>query len=87
MSLGRIVVFAAGATAGVLAGYALKSEKVRPVAVSTVKAGLRAKDWTVKQYEGIKEDAKSLAEQARVKGNSLVSKEAKEAKDTAEETA
>ena len=84
MALGRIVIFAAGAAAGVLAGYALKSEKVRPAAVCTVKAGLKAKDWTVKQYEGIKEDVKSLAEQAREKGSSLVSKEAKE---TAEETA
>lgn len=81
MALGRIIVFAAGATAGVLAGYAVKSEKVRPVAISTVKAGLKAKDWTLKQYAGIKEDVKSLAEQAREKGNALVSK------DSAEETA
>ncbi|NDV23231.1 hypothetical protein [Desulfovibrio sp. JC022] len=84
MSLGRIAIFAAGATAGVLASYAVKSEKVRPVAVCTVKAGLKAKDWTVKQYETIREDVKSLAEQAREKGSSLVSKETKEA---AKETA
>ena len=75
MALGRIAIFAAGATAGLLAGYALKSEKVRPAAVCTVKAGLKAKDWTVKQYEGIKGDVKSLVEQAREKGNALVSKE------------
>ncbi|NDV26713.1 hypothetical protein [Desulfovibrio sp. JC010] len=84
MALGRIVVFAAGATAGVLAGYALKSEKVRPAAVSTVKAGLKVKDWSVKQYEIIKEDVKSLAEQAKEKGSALVSNESKE---TAEESA
>ncbi|WP_319776852.1 hypothetical protein [Maridesulfovibrio sp.] len=75
MSLGRIVVFAAGAAVGVLGCYALKSEKVRPVAVSTVKAGMKVRDWSVKQYENIKEDVKSLAEQAREKSNALASKE------------
>lgn len=84
MALGRIVIFAAGATAGVLAGYALKSEKVRPAAVCAAKAGLKAKDWTAKQYEGIKEDVQSLVDQAREKGSSLVSKETKK---TVEETA
>ena len=84
MSLGRIVVFAAGAAAGVLGCYALKSEKVRPAAVCAVKAGIKAKDWSVKQYGNMKEDIKSLAEQAREKGSALVKKEAN---GTAEESA
>ncbi|WP_415718807.1 hypothetical protein [Maridesulfovibrio sp.] len=84
MSLGRIVIFAAGAAVGVLGCYALKSEKVRPAAVCAVKAGIKAKDWYVKQYESMKEDVKSLADQAREKGSSIINKEVDEA---AEESA
>ncbi len=65
MSLGRIALVTAGMAAGIFVGYAIKSEKLRPAAVSTVKAGLVAKDWTATQYSNLKEDVKSLARKAR----------------------
>ena len=64
MHLGKIVLVTAGVAAGLFIGYAVKSEKVRPAAVSAVKAGIKAKDWTTGQYENIKGEAKSLVKQA-----------------------
>lgn len=65
MSLGRIALVTAGVAAGIFVGYAVKSEKIRPAAVSAVKAGLKAKDWTVGQYDNIRNDVKSLTCKAR----------------------
>lgn len=66
MSFGRIALVAAGALAGATVVYAAsRSENVRALAVASVRAGLKAKDWTVGKYEKAKGEMQGLVEEAK----------------------
>jgi hypothetical protein len=66
MSLLRFPLIAVGVAVGVAAGYALtKSESAKSVAVSAVRAGIKAKDWTVETYGKAKQELHSVVEEAK----------------------
>lgn len=61
MSLGRVAIFAAGAVVGGVIGLGVaKSPVVKKATRSTIKAGLKAKEWTVDTYRKAKDEVKAL---------------------------
>ena len=66
MSLGKIAIFAAGAVVGGVIGYAAtRSKSVKKATKCAIKAGLKAKDWTVEQYGKAKDGVTAMAKDAR----------------------
>jgi hypothetical protein len=68
MSFGKVAIFTAGAVVGGIVGYAAsRSKTAKKATKSTIKAGLKAKDWTVGTYKKAKEEVATLAKEARSK--------------------
>jgi len=66
MSLGKVVIFAAGAAVGGIIGYAAtRSETVKSATKSTIKAGLKAKDWTVDTFQKAKGEVTAMVKDAK----------------------
>lgn len=66
MSLSKVVVFAAGAVVGGVIGYAAtKSDTVKKASKSTIKAGLKAKDWTVDTFQKATSEVKEMVKDAK----------------------
>lgn len=66
MSLGKVVIFATGAVVGGVIGYAaIKSETVKDATKSTIKAGIKAKDWTVDTFQKAKAEVTSMVKEAK----------------------
>jgi len=66
MSLGKVALFAAGAVVGGVVGYAaIKSETVKKATKSTIKAGIKAKDWTVDTFQKAKGEVTAMVKDAR----------------------
>lgn len=66
MSLGKVAVFAAGAVVGGVIGYAAtKSETVKKATKSTIKAGIKAKDWTVDTFQKATNEVKEMVKDAK----------------------
>ncbi|MUM76653.1 hypothetical protein GKC30_03285 [Pseudodesulfovibrio sp. F-1] len=66
MSLGRIAIFAAGTVVGGVIGYAAtRSQTVKKTTKCAIKAGLKAKDWTVAQYGKARDEVTALVKDAR----------------------
>ncbi|HKI80791.1 MAG TPA: hypothetical protein VKA04_04015 [Pseudodesulfovibrio sp.] len=72
MSFDKVAIFAAGAVVGGVIGYAAtRSKAVKKVTKSTIKAGLKAKDWTVGTYKTAKEEVVTMAKEARKGGKDV----------------
>lgn len=66
MSLGKVAIFAAGAVVGGVLGYAAtKSDTVKNATKSTIKAGLKAKDWTMETFQKASDGVKEMVEDAK----------------------
>ncbi|WP_320170491.1 hypothetical protein [Maridesulfovibrio sp.] len=66
MTLGKVAIFTAGAVVGGLIGYAAtKSGTVRNVTKSTIKAGIKAKDWTVDTFRKSTNEVKEMIRDAK----------------------
>ncbi len=66
MSLGKVVVFAAGAVVGGVIGLiASKSPVVKKATKSTIKASLKAKDWTVDTFQKAKNEVTTMVKTAK----------------------
>lgn len=66
MTIGKVAVFAAGAVVGGLIGYAaLRSDAVKNVTKSTIKAGIKARDWTVDTFEKATNEVKEMVRDAK----------------------
>ncbi|NDV24871.1 hypothetical protein [Desulfovibrio sp. JC022] len=66
MSLGRVAIFAAGTVVGGVVGYAAtKSETVKKATQSTIKAGIKAKDWTVDTFQKATNEVKEMINDAK----------------------
>ena len=66
MSLGKVAIFSVGLVAGGLIGYAAtKSEAVQKASKATIKAGLKAKDWTVGTVKQAKDGVVSMVKSAK----------------------
>jgi hypothetical protein len=66
MSLGKIVVFTAGAVIGGVIGYAaVRSDTVKKATKSTIKAGIKAKDWTVDTFQKATGEVKGMVKDAK----------------------
>ncbi len=66
MSLGKIVIFAAGAIIGGVIIYGTKkSETVDKAATATIKAGVKAQDWVADKYNKAKDGLKTAVASAK----------------------
>ena len=66
MSLGKVVIFTAGAVVGGIIGYAaIRSDKVKNATKSTIKAGIKAKDWTVDTFQKATNEVKEMVKDAK----------------------
>ncbi|NDV18419.1 hypothetical protein GO013_03170 [Pseudodesulfovibrio sp. JC047] len=66
MSFGRIAVFVAGTVVGGALGYAAtKSDTVKKATKSTIKAGIKAKDWTVDTFQKATNEVKEMVHDAK----------------------
>ncbi|NDV28544.1 hypothetical protein [Desulfovibrio sp. JC010] len=66
MSLGRVAIFAAGTVVGGALGYAAtKSETVKKATQCTIKAGIKAKDWTVDTFQKASNEMKEMIKDAK----------------------
>ncbi len=66
MSLGKVAIFAAGTIVGGVIGYAASNSKtVKKATKSTIKAGLRAKDWTVDTFQKATNEVKEMVKDAK----------------------
>jgi hypothetical protein len=66
MSFGKIALFTTGAVIGGLIGYAaVRSDTVKKATKCTIKAGIKAKDWTVDTFHKAKDEVKTMAEDAK----------------------
>ena len=66
MSLGKVVIFAAGAVVGGVIGYAaIRSETVKSATKSTIKAGIKAKDWTVDTFQKATNEVREMVKDAK----------------------
>lgn len=65
MSLGRVLLIAAGAAAGVAVYYAVtRSGSVREATKATIRAGAKASEWTKGKCDQAKGEFKALAKEA-----------------------
>jgi len=65
MSFGKIAIFAAGAVVGGVIGYAAtRSRTVKKATKCAIKAGLKAKDWTVGQYGKARDGVSAMVRDA-----------------------
>ena len=66
MSFGKVAIFAAGAVVGGIVGYAaIRSDTVSKATKSTIKAGIKAKDWTVDTFQKAKAEVTSMVKDAK----------------------
>lgn len=66
MSLGKVALFTAGTLVGGVIGYAaIKSETVKKATTATIKAGLKAKDWTVENFQKASNEVKEMVKDAK----------------------
>ena len=66
MSLGKVVIFTAGAVIGGVIGYAaIRSDTVKKATKSTIKAGIKAKDWTVDTFQKATNEVKEMVKDAK----------------------
>ncbi len=66
MSLGRVAIFTAGAIVGGVIGYAAtRSDTVKKATKCTIKAGIKAKDWTVDTFQKASNEVKEMVKDAK----------------------
>ncbi|OEU68613.1 MAG: hypothetical protein BA863_16835 [Desulfovibrio sp. S3730MH75] len=66
MSIGKVAVFAVGTVVGGFIGYAAtKSDKVKKATQCTIKAGIKAKDWTVDTFQKATNEVKEMVKDAK----------------------
>ncbi|WP_419785966.1 hypothetical protein [Pseudodesulfovibrio sp.] len=66
MSLGKVAIFAAGTVVGGIIGYvATRSNVAEKATKSAIKAGLKAKNWTVEKYDKAKDGVTAMVKDAK----------------------
>ncbi len=75
MTLGKFAVFTVGVIVGGTLGYAaIKSDTVRDATKSTIKATLKAKDWTVDTLQKASNEVKEMVKDAKAEATTKVAK-------------
>jgi hypothetical protein len=73
MSLGKVASFTVGAVVGGVIGYAaVRSETVKKATKSTIKAGIKAKDWTAETFRKATGEVKEMVKDAKAEKKTAV---------------
>lgn len=66
MTLGKFVIFGVGVLVGGVVGYAAtKSDSVQKASKASIKAGLKAKNWTVDTFQNAANEVKEMVQDAK----------------------
>lgn len=77
----KVLTFLGGAVAATIGVKILKSAPVRKAAVKTMAGGMKLRDNAMSAFEGLKEDAQDLYQEARAESAEAEDDEAAEEKD------